>query len=115
MMWSLTHFDYTKQNEGVTGTYSLQASTGGSCRCNQAKREKGTFQRREIYKHDHAQQWLKKGSVYLAVLNSHKERTAHPTPLQKRCPGTLKTAPRALHFLDTRNVCFFKDIYDFFW
>ena len=111
MMWSLTYFDDTRQNEGVKGTYSLQASTGGSCTCNQAQQEKGTFQRREIYKHDPAQQWLKKGSVYLAVLNSHKERTAQippppPTPphFKRGGPRTLKTAPLALYVLDTRNV-----------
>ena len=56
MMWFLTHFDDTRQNEGVTGTSSLQTSTGGSCMCNQAQQEKGTFQQREIYKHDSAQQ-----------------------------------------------------------
>ena len=42
---------------------TVQTSTGGSCMCNQPQQEKGTFQRLEIYKHDSAQQWLKKGSV----------------------------------------------------
>ena len=96
MMWSLTYFDDTRQNEGVKGTYSLQASTGGSCTCNQAQQEKGTFQRREIYKHDSAQQWLKKGSVYLAVLNSHKERTAQISPPPPQPHPTSKEAVPAL-------------------
>ena len=56
-MWSLTYFDDTRQNEGVRpGTSSLQTSTGGSCMCNQAQQEKGTFQWFEIYKYDSAGQ-----------------------------------------------------------
>ena len=58
---------HAKQNEDVTGTYSvyhdLQTSNGGFSMCNYAQQEKGTFQRLEIYEHDTAQQWLKKGSV----------------------------------------------------
>ena len=34
----------------------VQTSIGASCMCNQAQREKRTFQRLEIYKHDSAQQ-----------------------------------------------------------
>ena len=41
----------------------MQNSTGGSCMCNHAQQEKGSIQQLEIYKHDSAQQWLKKGLV----------------------------------------------------
>ena len=54
----------------------MQSSPGESCMRNQTQQEKGTFQRLKIYKHDSAQQLLKKGSV-----NSH---ICPSTPFKKR-------------------------------
>ena len=56
MMWSLTHFDDVLNKMKGLQEPAAQTSTGGSCMCNQAQQEKGTFQRLEIYKHDSAQQ-----------------------------------------------------------
>ena len=61
---------HTRQNEGVTGTYSVilldvQTSTGGSCMCSQAQQETTMTQER---------------LGNLTVLNSHKERTAKFAP-----------------------------------
>ena len=58
-MWSLTYFDaILNKMKGLQEptVQTLQTSIGGSCMCNQAQQEKGTFQRLEIYKHDSAQQ-----------------------------------------------------------
>ena len=62
-MWSPMHFDDILNKVKGLQEPTVQTSTGGSCMCNQAQQEKGTFQRLKIYKHDSAQQWLKKGSV----------------------------------------------------
>ena len=94
---------HTRQNEGVTGTYSeyhdLQTSTGGSCVCNQAQQEKGTFQRFEIYKHDSARQWHKREQQNFVP--------PAPRPNSKEVvtgPCALKTAPRALLYLWTLGL-----------
>ena len=56
MKWSLMHFhDILNKIKGLQEP-TVQTSTGGSCMCNQAQQEKGTFQRLEIYKDDSAQQ-----------------------------------------------------------
>ena len=55
-MWSLTHFDDILNKMKGLQEPTVQTSTGGYCMCNQPQREKGTFQRLEIYKHDSAQQ-----------------------------------------------------------
>ena len=115
-MWSLMHFDDILNKVKGSQEPTVQTSTGGSCMCNQAQQEKGTFQRLKIYKHDSAQQWLKKGSVIWQfwaatkiawnasefIRNSfevtgwnsgyHKERTA------KFAPTPLPTPPPFLHF-----------------
>ena len=66
---------HTKQNEGVTGTYSANfyiiiiiiiiiifiLLVDPACAIRLSRRK--VLQRLEIYKHDSAQQWLKKGSV----------------------------------------------------
>ena len=115
-MWSLMHFDDILNKVKGLQEPAVQTSTGGSCMCNQAQQEKGTFQRLKIYKHDSAQQWLKKGSVIWQfwastkiawnssefIRNSfevigwnsgyHKERTA------KFAPTLLPTPPPFLHF-----------------
>ena len=75
--------------------------------CNQAQREKGTFQRREIYKHESAQQWPKKGLVLsdsskqpqrensqICPLPSpppppHFKRGSHRPPHFKKCSAVL--------------------------
>ena len=56
MMWPLRHFDDLLNKMKGLQEPTVQTSTGGSCMCNQAQQEKGTFQRLEIYKHDSAQQ-----------------------------------------------------------
>ena len=61
MMWSLAHFDDILDKmkglqEPTVLYHDLQTSTGGSCVCNQAQQEKGTFEPPEIYKHDFARQ-----------------------------------------------------------
>ena len=63
MMWSLTYFDDILSKMKWLREPTVQTSTDGSCMCNQAQQEKDTFQWLEIYKHDSAQQVLKKGSV----------------------------------------------------
>ena len=55
-MWSLTHFDAILNKMKGSQEPTVQTSIGGSCMCNQAQQEKGTFQWLEIYKHDSAQQ-----------------------------------------------------------
>ena len=53
-MWSLAHFDDILDKmkglqEPTVWYHDLQTSTGGSCACNQAQQEKGTFQPPEIH------------------------------------------------------------------
>ena len=103
---------HTKQNEGVTGIYSVISWSAnlycGSCMCNQTQQEKGTFQRREIYKHQSAQQWPQKGSVLsdsskqpqrensqicpspsLLPPPPHYKRDSHRPPHFKKCSAVL--------------------------
>ena len=123
MMWSLRHFDDILNKMRELQEPTVQTSTGGSCMCNQAQQEKRTFQRLEIYKHESAQQWIKKGSVIWQFLNSHKERTAKlapnppPPPTSKEVvtgPRSLKTAPRTLKRLGRKSF-FEKDFFFSHW
>ena len=69
--------------------HDLQTSTGGSCMCNQARQEKSTFQRLEIFKHDSAQQWLKKGSA-LQQSDSSKQPQRENSQICPSPPATSK-------------------------
>ena len=116
-MWSLMHFDDILNKVKGLQEPAVQTSTDGSCMCNQAQQEKGTFQRLKIYKHDSAQQWLKRGSVIWQfwtptkiawnssefIRNSfevigwnsgyHKERTAEFAPTLLRTPPPPSLPP----------------------
>ena len=62
---------------------TVQTSTGGSCLCNQAQQEKGTFQWLEIYLHDSAQQ--RENSQICPYPPPHFKRGARLPPHFKNC------------------------------
>ena len=85
-MWSLTHFDDILNKMKGLQEPTVQTSTGGSCMCNQAQQEKGTFQRLEIYKHDSAPLRLRLRLRFQSCTQDRKDQSriikmaeVHPT------------------------------------
>ena len=78
-MWSLTHFDdIINKMEGLLEP-TVQTSTGGSCMAIRLSGRKVLFSGLKFLNMTPLNH-TKEGFSNMTVLNSHKERTAPPTP-----------------------------------